>query len=541
MWTLSSRDSDGACGGYFRYNLGALLTRVYCRWLWVLAVGWCAWWMAGCAAPLGPGYLLEKQELRVEFAAGARTIHIEAEYRLRNTGNRPLRELEIILPAGRRVRIGPVLTRWDGTEIATDVVVDHPRNSVVRFAKAWSLGESHSLQISYDIRPPEPGSTGLTFASDAFYLPASGWSPALPQPRGLFGFGGVPPKNWDLLITVPEGFTIHSSGVVKKTQRAKSGGETFRVRQTVDDRYPFVVAGKYSATEIRNAHQKIILWTRESEATGVLQQASTQISGTINAYATIFGTPPNRKSTFWIVECPVVDGCFSNFNSSISRLLTDNPSAAPSSELVSSDTVMVDTDKGAPQLAAAAGPALAASWLGYGRNPGFFEQTEPMALLPIFAAARSREQIDGPQARGETIRHVLRLVPQSAAGWPAAAPSARSAPRASALFAMPHAGPPESGEVLRAKSLLFFYALQDRYGEKVFHDAIGHMLYARAARGFDLDDLIAAFEAEVHQNVAEFVRHWMKRPGVPADFRARYESSQVSAWDEPRIATGTSR
>jgi hypothetical protein len=512
-----------------------LLTRTDCRWLWVLALSWCAWWMAGCAAPLGPGYLLEKQEIRVQFATDAQAIHIAAEYRLRNTGNRPLRELEIILPAGRRVHIGPVLTKWDGTEIATDAMVDHPRNSVIRFAKAWSEGESHSLQISYDIRQPEPGSTGLTFASDAFYLPASGWSPALPQPRGLFGFGGVPPKNWELLITVPEGFTIHSSGVVRKTQRAKSGGETFRVRQTVDDRYPFVVAGKYLATEIRNDHQKIILWTRESQATGVLKQASTQMSGTINAYATIFGTPPNRKSTFWVVECPVVDGCFSNRNTNISRLLTDNPSA-PSSELVSSDTVLVDTDKGAPQVAAAAGPALAASWMGYGRNPGFFEQTEPMALLPIFAAARSREQIDGPQVRGETIRRVLRLVPQSAAVWPSAAPPADSTPPVSALFAMPHAGPPESAEVLRAKSLLFFYALQDRYGETVFHDAIGHMLYARASRGFDLDDLIAAFEEEVHQNVAEFARHWMKRPGVPADFRARYESSQVSGLHGPRMA-----
>ena len=43
--------------------------------------------------------------------------------------------------------------------------------------------------------------------------------------------------------------------------------------------------------------------------------------------------------------------------------------------------------------------------------------------------------------------------------------------------------------------------------------------------GFDLDDLIAAFEEEAHQNVAEFVRLWMKRPGVPQDFRARYENS----------------
>jgi hypothetical protein len=480
--------------------------------------------MAGCAAPLGPGYLIEQQEIRVQFAAGAPTIHIEAEYRLRNTGNRPLRELEIILPAGRRVRTGPVLTKWDGSEIATEAVAGHPRNSAIRFAKTWSEADSHTLQISYDITQPDPGAQGLTFAKDAFYLPASGWSPALPQPRGLFGFGGVPPKNWDLLITVPQGFTIHSSGVMKKTERAKGGEETFRVRQTVDDRYPFVVAGRYSATEIRTAHQKIVLWSRASQTSEVLKQASTQIARTINAYATIFGAPPNRASTFWIVECPVVDGCFSNFNSNISALLTDNPSAAPSSELVSSDTVMVDIDKGAPQVAAAAGPPLAASWLGYGRNPGFFEQTEPMALLPIFAAAQSREQIDGPQVRGETIRRVLKFVPRSAVVAPGSEPPA-SGPPTSALFAMPHAGPPESAEVVRAKSLLFFYALQDRYGEKTFHDAIGHMLYARRARGFELDDLIAAFEAEVHQNVAEFVRHWMKRPGVPADFRARYETT----------------
>jgi len=84
-------------------------------------------------------------------------------------------------------------------------------------------------------------------------------------------------------------------------------------------------------------------------------------------------------------------------------------------------------------------------------------------------------------------------------------------------------------QLLLAKSFLFFYGLQDRYGAKVFHDAIGHMLYARASRGFELDDLIAAFEQETHQNVAEFVRLWMKHPGIPADFRARYENSAAAA------------
>jgi aminopeptidase N len=49
------------------------------------------------------------------------------------------------------------------------------------------------------------------------------------------------------------------------------------------------------------------------------------------------------------------------------------------------------------------------------------------------------------------------------------------------------------------------------------------MLDARQERDLKLSDLIAAFEQETHQNVAEFVRLWMKHPGVPQEFRVRYE------------------
>ena len=99
------------------------------------------------------------------------------------------------------------------------------------------------------------------------------------------------------------------------------------------------------------------------------------------------------------------------------------------------------------------------------------------------------------------------------------------------------AGKPEDNGVVRAKSLLFFFGLQDRYGQDVFNKALSHMLYARRGGGFDLDDLIAAFEQETHQNVAEFVRRWMKRPGVPEDFRARYETSTGAIASNPKETT----
>jgi hypothetical protein len=177
---------------------------------------------------------------------------------------------------------------------------------------------------------------------------------------------------------------------------------------------------------------------------------------------------------------------------------------AVSSELASLDALLIDLSGGTPKLAAAA-PALAASWLGYGQNPGFYQQQPPLSALPAFASALGQEAIEGPSSRAETIRRALRMIPKGAV-----------------------ARKPEDQAVLRAKSFLFFYALQDRYGRDTFRNAISRMLSARQGSGFNLNDFIAAFEQETHQNVAEFVRLWMKHPGVPDDFRARYEDASAS-------------
>lgn len=95
----------------------------------------------------------------------------------------------------------------------------------------------------------------------------------------------------------------------------------------------------------------------------------------------------------------------------------------------------------------------------------------------------------------------------------------------------------EDAVVVRAKSLLFFYALQDRYGREVFRKAISHILYVRRKRGFELSDLIATFDQETHQSAAEFVQLWMKRPGVPEEFWARYkETAAATAPSEKETA-----
>lgn len=430
-------------------------------------------------------------------------IRVDSDYQLRNTGNQPISSLELRLAGRLTFRVATAQAAWDGAALAEQNSLENPRNTSLALPQRWNVSERHTLHLSAEFQTSAPGQAGFSFASDAFFLPSAGWAPQLLPSQGLFATGGVPPKEWKLVVRVPEGFLVHASGGSKKTTR--SGREiVVQSVQRPEDRYPFVVAGVYKESSLAaGAGSKVFLWTRAQEDSALLQQSADGLVRAIQAYDTTFGTRAKKPQPFWIVECPVSAGCFTAAQSVYANLLRAEP-ATVSSELVSLDTLLIDSAGGAPKLAAAA-PGLAASWLGYGQNPGFYDQQPPLSAFPAFASALGQEAIEGPSSRTETIRRALRMIPRKAA-----------------------ARKTEDETVLRAKSFLFFYALQERYGPETFRHAIVHMLSARQGRGFDLDDLIASFEEETHQNVAEFVRLWMKRPGVPDEFRARFEDASAS-------------
>jgi hypothetical protein len=479
---------------------GVLTARKPTRSLLCLTLISAGYWVAGCAAALGPGYTIDKQEIRVRFVPDPQpTIRIEAEYSLRNTGNRPLTALELSLPGRRRFRFSDPRIEWDSETVKLEPSLKDGRYFQLSLPRSWPISVVHTLHLSIEFQAPKSGDGGLSFSQDAFFLPAEGWSPELLPERGIFATGGVPPNGWILTLRVPEGFLVHTGGRQSKTSR--SGGElVFRTVQRPKDGYPFVVAGRFHATRLSSGAVTLNLWTRAPQDAAALRQATDSLVKPVDAYNAMFGRQNSQFSQLWVVDCPVVAGCFTSSVSVYSDLISER-GEKPSAQMASLDTVMVDPSAGAAGVAAA-GPALASSWLGYGQNPGFFQQDPPLSALPAFAASRGREAVEGHQVREETIRRALRAVPVT------------SEPKK-----------PENEAVVRAKSLLFFFGLQDRYGYDAFDKALSHMLYARRGGGFDLDDLIAAFEQETHQNVAEFVRRWMKHPGVPADFRARYENA----------------
>jgi hypothetical protein len=173
--------------------------------------------------------------------------------------------------------------------------------------------------------------------------------------------------------------------------------------------------------------------------------------------------------------------------------------------MISRDTILFDPRVAFAKPEALAGPALASGWLGYGQNPGFYQQQAPMSALPAFAAALALESLTGAQVREQIIRRALAQIP------------AHSSPQSN-----------NDPAVSRAKSLLLFYALRERVGADPFQKALQHMLFARRQRGFDLSDLISAVEEESHQDIGPFVRQWIKRPGVPDEFRAPYSQSAAT-------------
>jgi hypothetical protein len=482
-----------------RYNQSVLSVRIHARVVVAALSVMAAIWASGCVAALGPGYTIERQQVRVQFVpAPEPRIRIDAEYALKNTGNQPLSELELRLPGRRRFHFDEPRATWDAAAIKTGISTDNPRNTLIAIPQPWSKSERHTLHLSVEYLPAAAGETGLSFSADAFFLPAAGWSPELLPAQGLFATGGVPPKKWEMSVSVPEGFLVHTSGRQKKDSR-RNGEITVVATQRSNDRYPFVIAGRYSSAQIAAGKEKIVLWTRKAQDPAALRGLSEALARTTEAYDAVFGTRTKEPSATWIAECPVAVGCFTLPTRTTAVLLGEKEEPAMA-EMVSLDTLMVNLGSGAPLIEGAAiAPSLAASWLGYWQNPGFFEPEPPLSALPAFAASIGREAAEGADSRAETIRRALQLIPEK--------PGVRG---------------PEEPAVVRVKSFLFFYALLDRYGREVFRKAINHMLQARRERDLELSDLIAAFEEETHENMAEFVRLWMKRPGVPEEFRAHY-------------------
>src|SRR5215831_17774144 len=136
-----------------RYNRFAVKVQPISRLLWAIPAAAVSFWAASCAVALGPGYVIEKQEIRVRFVPKPEPrIQVAADYYLRNRGTRPLQELELRLP-GRRFRSSGPHATWDSAELTLAPDPDTPRNTSAKFGEPWKVSARHTLHLTMELLP----------------------------------------------------------------------------------------------------------------------------------------------------------------------------------------------------------------------------------------------------------------------------------------------------------------------------------------------------------------------------------------------------
>jgi hypothetical protein len=476
-----------------------------------------ALWLASCAVPLGPVYTVEKQSIAVRFVPGAEPrVEIRGDYLLRNTGKQPLDGFELRLPRGSVVRLEAVSTAWDGQaglfEPSRDADGDILR---LKLSAPWPLKQKHALHIEYDIVRGTPNTPQLDLAADGFYLPPDQWLAVLLPSHGAFGRGGIPPKEWTLTVRAPADFLVHASGESKRPKRQSRDALEFS--QRTPGLAAFVVGGRYFQQEYRGATTTVYVWKKNKFDKPEAQPLADAVHEIARTYEAMFGPRDKIPRSIWIADSPLPANRY-GFVTPAGLGEVGGLPPAPSFAFIP----MAASEKEVPSQGGdlrEIARSLAWSWSGFGLNPGYQDQPEPLRSLPLYAASVALEAIEGPQGRTRMIQESLAEYDAKQSSRPTVVQEGSK--KEVAVFTDGFANP--------LKTLLFYSALEDRFGRANLHKALRYMVQARRGRGYDLNDLIAALEKETKQNAAEFVRLWRKHPGIPGEFRARYLNQPAPA------------
>ncbi len=503
--------------GFPRYNQVGLFRvpsiRVLCTALSVFA----ALCVSSCAVPLGPGYTIRKQTVDIRFRPSSEApVSIEAHYRLVNTGNQPLASLDIRPPESSLLHLISPSVQWDGQPISVDHREDPAGDALhLDFAQPWPVKQSHTLTVKYEIAQGAANTSQLDFVSDSFYLPPGDAVPSLFPPKGTFSSGGAPPKRWILTVRVPQDFLVHATGRAKH-QKKENAELRAEFEQRPGDLVPFVVAGRYHVWEYRDSREPVIFWKKTPPQPSELEPFARDVARLIQTYDSLFGPRANHPLPVWIADNPIPIKPFPAVNATM--FLHGVTTAQPPPDFgfipLSESGEPIWNEETTRRLI---GESLARTWLGLALGAPGETPAYPIRVLPTYAFFIADEAAKGPSARKNTIRRAL-------------------AEYDDALRFLKEHGTPEKPQSKRPafeeeadKDVLFFFALEDQFGRDHLHAALRHMVQARRGRGHDLDDLIAALEAETRKPVAPLVRLWLKHPGVPEEFRARYAAPADTA------------
>ncbi len=458
--------------------------------------------LVACAVPFGPSYTVEQQQLEVRYVATSQPhLGVRASYRLINTGNQALSSLEVTLPAEKAYGRQNLRVLLDNQELAPQVVSEPQKDTFrISFDAAWPRRARHAIEIAYDLTAGVESDPRIVMGRDAFLLCSGSWYPQFLPLKGIFAKGGERPDPTLISIWVPQGFVTLSSGRAAGTHR-RNGEFEYRFRLSKQDFDPFVVAGRYHEQKVRTPNVTVIFWTFQPAPDEQMQRAGARIAAAVRAYETTFGPTGKGRPTVWVVEV-------SQMREKVSWEIGQQAAfSLPNVALLNSvDFTPAGLSEGTITLAEL---ELAATWFGNTLSG------QPQSPLPLMASLVEYAATVAGEARGESVEPRERAV-SLLRRFEDAGKRVEEKPTASDVESWRE-------QMNLAKAELFLLALEAQCGKEKLRRALAWMVRSLRGKPVGYEDLRSALEAETRQNLSELFRVWLKHPGIPGDFRARYE------------------
>jgi hypothetical protein len=460
---------------------------------------------SGCTAAFGPGYTIEKQRVDVSYTQQTPDrVSVRASYELKNTGTRPLSVLELQPPDSEIVPPRDLRVEWRGKTIEIPAVKSaDTSDDTLRAALpgSWNIGDSGELLISYDVKiSPEQSAIGSNHGA-AFFLPSSGWLPALLPAHGAFATGGAPPPKWDLVVSVPEGYRVRASGEDRGADKhGTRGAVRFEQRPGINfDAY--VSAGPYVVQQVHSAGGTVVFWTAGPLTSQRLSELEKLVSSDAEFFTTEFGAG-ETKSPIWLIECP-----------QDAPRLQERPWVSQTGCLTQPHSVVIPSEDFAANAPdgymKSVDLQLAATWLYFSARLGRYDALFPLAAVPDYAGI-ALSVSRNPGSRNQAVQDLLRQVDAIPSGG-------------KQLVRVDAEDSPQLKDRARAESVLFFFALEDRCGARNVHKGLARASRLLRGETWGPADLRSAIEAECGGPVLDsFFREWMHSSEIPAEFRARY-------------------
>ncbi len=462
--------------------------------------------LSGCNVALGPGYTIQEQKFEIHFVSGAGAapggaVHLSTcEFRQSIASEHSYHR-----SAGGGISSHATAAEWNSQSVNVQLVsaatpADIGDTLELRWNDAWNPKQKRKLVLSYELSTGEHLGSFLAVAPETFFAYPDSWNPKLLAPKGVFGTGGTPPKKWGIAVGVPSGFLVRASGSSGK--KSSSHGEiVYSFLQKTGDFAPFAAGGKYVENEIHADGEKILFWTLQPVDPQAAQNAAAAIARRARYYETEYGKGGKGDRAIHLLECAIP---------------TQNFGCGALPQTVFVHQAWIASGLKDEKFYDDVNFELAYTWFGSVARVRFDEFPLPMDSLAPYAGWEAQAKEEGGDARAKRIQWLL-------------ADFDRQAAECKDKIILPRQAGSQNCSYSAAwsKSGLFFFAVEDKIGREELHKALKNVIQYRRGHDMSIEDLISSIEAESHQPQGPFVRQWLKDPGIPTEFRARYSGSVI--------------